>query len=146
VVIGDDHGVVAEQLRRLHLVGEEAGALGLAGVADRPALLRLAWLRRQGPPLAVWYGFLVIGTLTLLTTYHLYYDALLLLPLLAFGRRLARPGQLALLACLLPLLLPLNGVAQALGNPAGLHFVYFLMPLALLGVLLLLLARPVRSA
>jgi hypothetical protein len=46
-------------------------------------------------------------------------------------------------ALLLPLLLPLNGLAQALGNPVGLRGVYFLMPLALLGTLVLLLARPV---
>ena len=67
------------------------------------------------------------------------------MPLLVFARRLGRRGQLALLAVLLPLLLPLNGAAQALGNPAGLQFLYFLMPLALLGVLGLLLARPVRA-
>ena len=109
-------------------------------------LAALGWLARQrGPRLAGWYVFLVAGTLTLLTTYHLYYDALLLLPLLAFARRLPRPGQWLLLLALLPLLLPLNGLALALGNPTGLHFLYFLPPLGLLGVLALLLARPVRS-
>ncbi len=116
------------------------GALWLA------AGWRLARLRRAGEPLADWYIFLIISTLTLLTTYHLYYDAVLLLPLLAFGLRLPPRWQWALLGLLLPLLLPLNGLAGALGNPAGLQFVYFLMPLALLGVLGLLLARPVRRA
>ena len=69
---------------------------------------------------------------------------MLLLPLLAFGPRLPRPQQGLLLALLLPLLLPLNGLALALGQPVALHGLYFLMPPALLGVLLLL-ARPVRQ-
>ena len=116
------------------------GALWLA------ALLRLAWLRRQGQALADWYVFLVLSTLTLLTTYHLYYDAVLLLPLLVFVRQLPRMRQGLLLALLLPLLLPLNGLAQALSNPMELHFVYFLMPLSLLGVLAVLLAGPVPQA
>jgi hypothetical protein len=113
------------------------GALWLA------AGLRLAWLRRQQVRLADWYLLLVASTLTLLTTYHLYYDAILLLPLLLFGRHLSRRLKWLLLAFMLPLLLPLNGFALALGNPAGLHFLYFLPPLGLLGVLGLLLARPV---
>ncbi len=111
-------------------------------------LLALAWLARQwrrGQRLAGWYVFLVAGTLTLLTTYHLYYDAVLLLPLLALGRRLTRRAQLLLLLALLPLLLPLNGLALALGNPTGLQILYFLPPLGLLGVLALLLARPVAA-
>ncbi|GAA4362444.1 hypothetical protein GCM10023185_30420 [Hymenobacter saemangeumensis] len=117
----------------------------LHGLLWLGTLLRLGWLRRQGYHLATWYVFLLTGALTLLTTYHLYYDALLLLPLLAFARRQALSAQLLLLVLLLPLLLPLNGLAQALGNPPILHFVYFLMPLSLLGVLLLLLARPVQA-
>ncbi|GAB2848374.1 glycosyltransferase 87 family protein [Hymenobacter ruber] len=116
------------------------GALWLA------AGLRLLWLRRQQVLLTDWQLFLVLSTLTLLTTYHLYYDAILLLPLLLFGRFLSRRWQWGLLVLMLPLLLPLNGFALALGNPAGLHFLYFLPPLGLLGVLLLLLARPVRLA
>jgi hypothetical protein len=105
--------------------------------------LRLLGLRRRGVALAHWYMFLVLSCLTLLTTYHLYYDAVLLLPLLAFAFRLPQRLRWGLLGLLLPFLLPLNGIALALGNPAGLQFVYFLMPLALLGVLSLLLARPV---
>ena len=103
----------------------------------------LRWLRRQGRLLADWYLFLVLSILTLLTTYHLYYDAILLLPLLVFGRGLPQRLQWLLWALLLPLLLPLNGFALALGNPVALHVVYFLPPLGLLGVLGLLLARPV---
>ncbi|MBU6120871.1 glycosyltransferase family 87 protein [Hymenobacter siberiensis] len=111
------------------------GALWLA------AGLRLLWLRRQ-LLLADWHLFLVLSTLTLLTTYHLYYDAILLLPLLLFSRHLPRRVQWWLLVFMLPLLLPLNGIALALGNPVGLHILYFLPPLGLLGVLGLLLARP----
>ncbi|WP_426059646.1 glycosyltransferase 87 family protein [Hymenobacter sp. B1770] len=107
--------------------------------------LRLFWLRRRGVVLAHWYLFLVLSFLTLLTTYHLYYDAVLLVPLLAFGFRLPKRLRWLLLALLLPFFLPLNGIALALGNPAGLQFVYFLMPLALLGALGLLLARPVQA-
>jgi hypothetical protein len=69
----------------------------------------------------------------------------LLLPLLAFGRLLPRRRQWLLLLALLPLLLPLNGIALALGNPAGLQLLYFLPPLGLLGVLALLLARPATT-
>ena len=54
--------------------------------------------------------------------------------------------QWLLLGLLLPLLLPLNGIALALGNPTGLHGLYFLMPLSLLGVLAVLLAWPVQRA
>ena len=124
--------------------GSSPWHLLLHGILWLVAGLRLWWLRQRGP-LADWHLFLVVSTLTLLTTYHLYYDAVLLLPLLAFGPRLARPRQWLLLALLLPLLLPLNGIALALGNPVALHFVYFLMPLSLLGVLGLLLARPLHS-
>jgi hypothetical protein len=108
-------------------------------------LLALGWLARlwrRGQRLAGWYVFLVVAVLTLLTTYHLYYDAVLLLPLLAFARQLPRRLQLLLLLTLLPLLLPLNGIALTLGNPVGLRLLYFLPPLGLLGVLALLLARP----
>ncbi|OGX84994.1 hypothetical protein BEN48_15235 [Hymenobacter glacialis] len=118
----------------------------LHGLLWLGAGLRLAWLHRQGQRVAGWWLFLVVSTLTLLTTYHLYYDAVLLLPLLAFAARL--PGRLRLLlpVLLLPLLLPLNGLAQALGNPVALQWVYFLMPLSLLGVLGLLLSWPVDRA
>ena len=135
-------GNVLEWLRP----GSSAWHLGLHAALW---LLALGWLARQwrrGQRLAGWYVFLVAGTLTLLTTYHLYYDAVLLLPLLAFARCLPRRGQLLLLVALLPLLLPLNGLALALGNPAALHFLYFLPPLGLLGVLALLLVRPVWAA
>ena len=114
----------------------------LHGLLWLVAGLRMAWLHRQGRRVAGWWQFLVISTLTLLTTYHLYYDAVLLLPLLAFAARLPSRPRLLLLVLLLPLLLPLNGLAQALGNPVALQWVYFLMPLSLLGVLGLLLAWP----
>lgn len=110
------------------------GALWLA------AGLRMAWLQKSGQ-VPDWHIYLIISLLTLLTTYHLYYDAVLLLPVLTFGQRLPRRLQWLLLALWLPLLLPLNGIALALGNPAALHVVYFLMPLGLLGVLVMLLAR-----
>ena len=133
-------GNVLEWLRP----GSSAWHLLLHGALWLMALLRLAWLRRQtNRALADWHVFLVLSTLTLLTTYHLYYDAVLLLPLLAFARQLPRSRQWLLLGLLLPLLLPFNGLALALGNPAGLRFVYFLMPLSLLGVLAVLLASPV---
>ena len=133
-------GNVLEWLRP----GSSAAHPWLHGALWLAALGWLAWFQRQGGRLAGWYIFLVIGTLTLLTTYHLYYDAVLLLPLPAFARLLPRRGQGLLLLALLPLLLPLNGLALALGNPVGLRFLYFLPPLGLLGVLGLLLARPVR--
>jgi Glycosyltransferase family 87 len=135
-------GNVLEWLRP----GSSAAHPWLHGALWLAALARVGWLRRQGQRLAGWYIFLVVSTLTLLTTYHLYYDAVLLLPLLAFARHLPRRGQWLLLLALLPLLLPLNGVALVLGNPAGLHWLYFLPPLGLLGVLALLLARPVSVA
>ena len=115
-------GNVLEWLRP----GSRAAHPWLHGALWLAALARLAWLRRQGQQLAGWYVFLVTGMLTLLTTYHQYYDAVLLLPLLALARQLGRRGQWLLALALLPLLLPLNGLALALGNPAGLHFLYFL--------------------
>jgi len=120
--------------------GSSPWHIWLHGLLWTAALLRLGWLRRRGQGLATWQVFLVVSALTLLTTYHLYYDALLMLPLLAWARLQSGRRKAWLLLCLLPLLLPLNGIAQALGNPAALHFVYFLMSLGLLGVLLLLLA------
>ena len=129
-------GNVLEWLRP----GSSAAHPWLHGALWLAALARLGWLQRQGQRLASWYVFLVVSTLTLLTTYHLYYDAVLLLPLLAFGYLLTPRRRWLLLALLLPVLLPLNGVALALGNPAALRFLYFLPPLGLLGVLGLLLA------
>ena len=132
-------GNVLEWLRP----GSSAAHPWLHGALWLAALARVGWQWRQKQRLAGWYIFLVVSTLTLLTTYHLYYDAVLLLPLLAFARYLPRRMQWLLLLALLPLLLPLNGLALALGNPVGLHWLYFLPPLGLLGVLALLLARPV---
>nr|WP_277881555.1 glycosyltransferase family 87 protein [Hymenobacter cyanobacteriorum] len=134
-------GNVLEWLRP----GSSAGHPWLHGALWLAALGWLARQWRRGQRLAGWYLFLVISTLTLLTTYHLYYDAVLLLPLLAFTQQQPRRRQFLLLLLLLPLLLPLNGVALALGNPVELHFLYFLPPLGLLGVLGLLLARPVGN-
>ena len=134
-------GNVLEWLRP----GSSAWHLPLHAALWLAAGLRLAWLWRQGQRLGDGYLFLVLGTLTLLTTYHLYYDALLLLPLLVYAGRLSARGRWLLLGLLLPLLLPLNGLALALGNPLALRFVYFLMPLGLLGVLALLLARPAAT-
>ena len=134
-------GNVLEWLRP----GSSAWHLPLHAALWLAAGLRLAWLRWQGQRLGDGYLFLVLSTLTLLTTYHLYYDALLLLPLLVYAGRLPARGRWLLLGLLLPLLLPLNGLALALGNPLALRFVYFLMPLGLLGVLALLLARPAAT-
>ena len=134
-------GNVLEWLRP----GSSAWHLPLHAALWLAAGLRLAWLRWQGQRLGDGYLFLVLSTLTLLTTYHLYYDALLLLPLLVYAGRLSARGRWLLLGLLLPLLLPLNGLALALGNPLALRFVYFLMPLGLLGVLALLLARPAAT-
>ena len=134
-------GNVLEWLRP----GSRAGHPWLHAALWLAALARLAGVHRRGRRLAGWYVFLVVATLTLLTTYHLYYDAVLLLPLLTFARYLTRRMQLLLLLALLPLLLPLNGLALALGNPAGLQFLYFLPPLGLLGVLALLLAGEVPA-
>ena len=134
-------GNVLEWLRP----GSSAWHLPLHAALWLAAGLRLAWLRWQGQRLGDGYLFLVLSTLTLLTTYHLYYDALLLLPLLVYAGQLSARGRWLLLGLLLPLLLPLNGLALALGNPLALRFVYFLMPLGLLGVLALLLARPAAT-
>ena len=134
-------GNVLEWLRP----GSSAGHPWLHAALWLAALARLAGLRRRGIRLPDWHLFLILGTLTLLTTYHLYYDAVLLLPLLAFGQRLAPQRQLLLAGLLLPLLLPLNGVALALGNPMALRLLYFLPPLGLLGVLGVLLAGEVPA-
>lgn len=133
-------GNVLEWLRP----GSAAWHVVLHGSLWLVAGLRMVWLRRQGHVVAGWWVFLVAGTLTLLTTYHLYYDAVLLLPLLAFAARAPYPRRWLLPALVLPLLLPLNGIALALGNPVALQWVYFLMPISLLGMLGLLLAYPVR--
>ena len=132
-------GNVLEWLRP----GSSGWHLALHGMLWLGAALRITWLRKQGIQLTGWWLFLIVSTLTLLTTYHLYYDAVLLLPLLAFAARLPKRLRGLLLVLLLPLLVPLNGLALALGNPVALHWVYFLMPLSLLGVLGLLLAWPV---
>lgn len=124
--------------------GSSPWHLPLHGALWLAAGRRLLWLRRYAR-FADWQLFLVLSTLTLLSTYHLYYDAVLLLPLLLFSRYLPRRRQWWLLLFMLPLLLPLNGIALALGNPTGLHFLYFLPPLGLLGVLGLLLARPAAA-
>ena len=103
----------------------------------------LLWRRR----FSAIYLFLVVSGLTLLTTYHLYYDAVLLLPLAGYATLLTQRVQWAVLALSLPFFIPLNGLALALGNPSSLHGLYFLLPPALLGLLLLVLqARPTPAA
>ena len=105
-------------------------ALALAGVG-------WAWrYRRHLTPLV---GWLVAVLLTLLTTYHLFYDALLLLPLVAWAQRLPRPAAWATLAAAAPLLLPLNAALAALHATGWAEIGYFTLPVScalLLGLLM----------
>jgi len=111
------------------------------------AVAALWWRRGRGLRLSALHLFLLTSGLTLLTTYHLYYDAVLLLPLAGFALLLRPLAKWALLGLSLPFFIPLNGIAQALGSPSSLHGMYFLLPPALLGVLLVLLrAQPAPQA
>ncbi|GAB3873000.1 hypothetical protein GCM10028824_24040 [Hymenobacter segetis] len=109
--------------------------LGLAGLV----LVRLWGLRRAGHSLDGLYALLLLHLLGLLFTYHVVYDALLLLPLLAYGRAFPGRVQAGLLALTVPFFLPINGLLDRLGQPMALHLLYFTLPLATLGLLLYLL-------
>ncbi len=86
------------------------------------------------------YALLLLALLALLFSYHLFYNALLLLPLLAYARAWNRPRINWLLSILaLPNLLPLNALLDRLGQPPLLHVLYFALPLSALGLLLALL-------
>lgn len=110
-------------------------ALG-AGVAG------WAWTRRRTlDPLT---GWVVAALLALLTTYHLFYDALLLLPLVAWARTISGRRALVLLAVATPLFLPVNAILDALHSPLALRGLYFTLPLSAVGLLLVVLTASAR--
>ena len=117
-----------------------------AGLLGGAVLGRLAGLHRRGRPFDALYALLLLQLLGLLFTYHVVYDALLLLPLLAYGRAFPGRTQVGLLALAAPFFLPVNGLLDRLGQPAALHLLYFTLPLAALGLLLYLLALGPRRA
>jgi hypothetical protein len=88
------------------------------------------------------YLFLLCALLTLLCTYHLLYDCLLLLPLLGFMRQQSKKWQVAAGLFCSVFFLPVNGILQALPLPKAFDLLYFTTPLALLGLLVLVLFAP----
>lgn len=136
----------------------EAGALlayGWAGawrwltplyVALAALTAAAAYQRWRAGVLTPLVGWLLAALLTLLTTYHLFYDALLLLPLVPWARALvpAQRGVGVLLAAT-PLLLPINALLDALAVSGPARISYFTLPVctSLLLLLVLLQTRPV---
>ena len=119
---------------------------GTAGVVLSGLVLVKLWLlRRARQPFDANYALLLLHLLGLLFTYHVVYDALLLLPLLAYGRAFPTRVQAGLLALAAPFFLPINGLLDRLGQPAALHAMYFTLPLATLGLLLYLLVLGPRK-
>ena len=114
-----------------------AGPAGL--VLGGLALARLWPTRRSAQAAGGLYALLVLHLLGLLFTYHVVYDALVLLPLLAYGRAFPGRVQAGLLALTAPLFLPVNGVLDRLGPPPALQLLYFTLPLVALGLLVALL-------
>lgn len=95
--------------------------------------------------LAEHYLFIMISLLVLLTTYHLFYDCLLLLPLIPYALTLERKWQALLILAAVPLFLPINGFLDALQVPPNLYFLYFTLPVSLLCILAIVVAKPVTE-
>lgn len=120
---------------------------GPTGVMLGGLVLVKHWLlRRAHQPFDALYTLLLLHLLGLLFTYHVVYDALLLLPLLAYARTFSGRVQAGLLALTAPFFLPINGLLDRLGQPVALQGLYFALPLATLGLLLYLLVLGPRRA
>ena len=79
-------------------------------------------------------AFLLFAVLALLSTYHLHYDALALLPLYLLARETDRKERFWLFIASGFLLLPLNGLLGRLEVPAALNVLFFNMQIGLLGL------------
>lgn len=82
--------------------------------------------------------FLVFGVLTLLSTYHLHYDALVLLPLYLLARKADLMERTALLIIGGFFLLPLNGLVGRLNLPDSLGVLFFNVQFGLMGLAVVL--------
>jgi hypothetical protein len=107
-----------------------------------PVLLFL-YIKNEKQRLSAPYLFLVLCLLMLLTTYHLFYDCLLLLPLYFIWQNLSPGRKLPAFACLVIWMIPLNGLLNRFSHPEFLNILYFSLPLSLLLLLILLLSRPI---
>ncbi len=117
------------------------GAGSYAAVVNLlPAMLILPfWIvplwRRQVSDFRV---FPIFAVLTLLCTYHLHYDALVLLPIYLVLFEADRTERIALLVSSAFLLLPINGVLNQLDLPPALNLLYYNFQIGLLGLAVVL--------
>ena len=79
-------------------------------------------------------AFVFLSTATLLSTYHLHYDALVLLPIYLLLFEADRAERIALLWSSAFLLLPINGLLNQLHVPPALNILYYNFQIGLLGL------------
>ncbi|MEX0965993.1 MAG: glycosyltransferase family 87 protein [Bacteroidia bacterium] len=108
-------------------------------------LFGFIWWRHQKRKFNDVYLLLLLSAGVLLTTYHLFYDALLLLLLFPLSFQFTKRKRMLLLILLLPLFLPVNGLLDRLNVSTQLHFLYFSLPVVLLFLLIWLLVHPVYA-
>ena len=79
-------------------------------------------------------AFPIFAVLTLLCTYHLHYDALVLLPIYLVLFEADRAERIALLVSSAFLLLPINGILNQFDLPPALNFLHYNFQIGLLGL------------
>lgn len=107
----------------------------------------LFWLKKRSETITYneGYIFLLLSLLTLICTYHLLYDCLLLLPLLGYVLKQKYAVKIVAVIIGSVFFLPVNGLLQMLHLPATFNILYFTTPLALLALLGLLLFQPMAK-
>jgi len=93
--------------------------------------------------------FSILAVATLLSTHHLHYDCLVLLPVYLVARTVGPRRRVALLACGLVFVLPINGALNLLPPVEWLQWLYFNVQLGLIGlaaVLTWIMMRPSRTS
>jgi len=133
-------GVLAEYL----LSGSNRYIVLMNIVIFIPSLLIL-WQRQKKQSQNIIYLLSVFAIITFCTTYHLYYDVLILLILYPLCTLMSKKIRFITLMVCIPLFIPINGLLNRFSLPDFTNILYFALPVVMLSLLVLLLAFPVVS-
>lgn len=91
------------------------------------------------------YLFSLIMCFVLLTTHHLFYDVLFLLPLVFVLPFYTAKNQLVIMCCSFVYFIPINGILDKMDVPAQFDFLYLTTPISLLIITIVLYLHPIKQ-
>lgn len=90
------------------------------------------------------YLLSLVMCFVLLTTHHLFYDVLFLLPLVIVARNYSPKIQQLLASVSVPFFIPINGILDRMQLPDFFDFLYLTTPTSLFIILIILLLNPIH--